>query len=195
MTLRGTPVRFVTLVVVLALAAWGGGTFAGGDDKEKESEGYVVFDDAHPLGEVQADNALIYVVRPTSMGFAIKSFFFCDDDLLGLNRGSSYFFAHVAPGKHVFWSKSENIDALELTVVAGKTYYLQQHVRMGGFRARTEVEVLGEAEGKAALEKCKKHGTVTEKGLETGKEYAAKYKTNVQEDLDRKAKEAAQRKP
>jgi hypothetical protein len=70
-----------------------------------------------------------------------------DDEILGINKGESYFFAYVAPGKHVFWSKSENVDALELTVEAGKTYYIQQHVRMGGFRARTKLEVLDEAEG------------------------------------------------
>jgi Protein of unknown function (DUF2846) len=188
---RSGGIGNVAMVVVLAVC--GAAAFAGGDDKDKED--FVVFDDSHPAGEVQPDKALIYVVRPTSMGFAVKSFFFCDDDLLGINRGSSYFFSQVAPGKHAFWSKSENIDALELQVEAGRTYYFQQHMRMGGFRARTEIEVLGEAEGKEALAKCKKHGTVTEQGRATGREYAAKYKTNVQEDIQRKAKEASPRKP
>ena len=79
---------------------------------------YIEFTKEHPLAE--ADRALIYVVRPTSIGAAIKSFFMCDEEILGINRGNSYFFAHVEPGRHVFWSKSENVDALELEIEAGK---------------------------------------------------------------------------
>ena len=159
------------------------------DSDEKES-GYVQFTDDHPVGDVQADKALVYVVRPTSMGFAIKSFFMVDDAIVGINKGSSYFFTHVDPGKHVFWSKSENVDALELAAEAGKTYYIQQHVKMGGFKARTKLEVLDEAQGKEALAKCHKHGTLTAKGLAKGAEIVAEHKKDTQEDLDRRARKA-----
>ncbi len=158
-----------------------------GDDAEDGS--YVQFSKEHPLGEVPSDRALVYVVRPTSMGFAIKSFFLCDDEILGINKGSSYFFAHVEPGKHVFWSKSENVDALELEVEAGKTYYIQQHVRMGGFRARTKIEVLDEAAGRKALEKCDRHSEMTPKGIEKGKEIAREHREATRKDLERRAKE------
>ena len=109
---------------------------AGGTDPRdgKDEENLVAFSKEHPLGEPKPDKALIYVVRPTSAGFAVKSWFFSDDQALGVNRGSSYFFADVEPGKHVFWSKSENVDAVELEVEAGQTYYLQQHVKIGGLK-------------------------------------------------------------
>ncbi len=177
--------------VALAVGLLAMGIAAAGDEpKEDDAEdgAYVQFSKEHPLGEVRSDRALVYVLRPTSMGFAIKSFFLCDDEILGINKGSSYFFAHVAPGKRVFWSKSENVDALELEVEAGKTYYIQQRVQMGGFRARTKLEVLDEAAGKKALEKCDRHATMTPRGVEKGKEIAREHKGATQKDLERRAK-------
>ena len=158
------------------------------EDDKQDDEGYVEFRKEHPLGEVSPDKALVYVVRPTSMGFAIKSWFLCDDRALGVNRGSSYFFAHVDPGKHVFWSKSENVDALELELEAGKTYYIQQHVRVGGLKARTKLELLDEATGKEKLASCSKHGVLTESGKARGAEIASEYKDRTAEDLARRAK-------
>lgn len=185
--------HIVSMILILGLAMVSSWNFALAGDEDDE-EGYVQFTKEHPLGEVKPDKALVYVIRPAKMGFAIKSFFLCDDEILGINRGSSYFFAHVNPGKHVFWSKSENVDALELEVEAGKTYYIQQRVRMGGFRARTKLEVLDEEKGKAALEKCKKYGTLTAKGREKGMEIARDHKKDTQEDLDRRAKKNAKSK-
>jgi len=171
-------------LAALAFVASAGAVRAG------DEEHYVNFDTERPMGEVKPDKALLYVVRPNnSMGFAVKSFFLCDDEILGINKGDSYFFAYVDPGTHVFWSKSENVDALELEVEAGTTYYIQQHVRMGGFRVRTKLEVVDEAEGKALLAKCGKHATMTEKGNEKGKEIAAEHKADTKEDLERRAKE------
>jgi hypothetical protein len=190
-----TLARFLRSAVSILVVLGGIGIAAVGPIVAGESEDadeYVVFSKEHPLAEPAADQALIYVVRPTSLGAAIKSFFFMDEEVLGINRGSSYFFVQVPPGKHVFWSKSENVDAIELEVQAGKTYYIQQHVQMGGFRARTRLEVLGEAAGKEALAKCKKHGTMAGKGRAKGREIVAEHKADTREDLDRRAREARQ---
>jgi len=154
---------------------------------------YVEFTKDHPIAEARSDQALIYVVRPTSLGSAIKSFFLCDEEILGINRGNSYFFAYVEPGRHVFWSKSENVDALELEVEAGGIYYIQQQVQMGAFRARTRLEVLGELEGKDALARCKKHGTLTDEGRDKGAEIVRDHLKDTREDLDRRAAEARER--
>jgi hypothetical protein len=172
----------ISVILVLALAIGFSGNFS------MAGEGYVQFTKEHPLGAAMPDKALIYVVRPTSAAAGVKSFFLCDDEILGINRGKSYFFAHVEAGKHVFWSKSENVDALELEVEAGKTYYIQQQVQVGVFRARTKLTVLDEADGEKALMKCKKHGTLTAKGREKGAEIVRDHKKDTQEDLDRRAK-------
>lgn len=159
-------------------------------EKPADEGDYVTFTEAGPRGEAPADRALIYVVRPTSIGFAIKSFFFVDQEILGINRGSSYFFALVEPGRRVFWSKSENVDALEVMVEAGRTYFIQQHVRMGGFRARTKLELLDDTSGAEALGKCSKHGTLTERGRAKGAELARDHRKDADEDLARRAEEA-----
>ncbi|HEX6851977.1 MAG TPA: DUF2846 domain-containing protein [Candidatus Polarisedimenticolaceae bacterium] len=179
-----------TLLALLLLLAPAGALAADEKDEAPDDEGYVVFTKDHPLGVAEDGKALVYVLRPTSVGYAIKSFFIVDDTPAGINRGSSYFFTQVDPGKHVFWSKSENVDALELEVEAGKTYYIQQHVQIGGFRARTKLEVLDEEAGKAALAKCKKHGTMTARGRAKADEIVAEHKKDTQEDLDRRAEKA-----
>jgi hypothetical protein len=189
--------RAAVLCAALLVSAAPGSILAGDEAKDAgpSEEGYVTFTKDHPLAKPEAGKALVYVVRPTSMGYAVKSFFLVDDAIAGINRGSSYFYVQVDPGRRVFWSKSENIDALELTVEAGRTYYIQQQVQIGGFRARTKLSVLDEAEGKSALAKCIKHGTLTAKGRAKGAEIVAEHKKDTQEDLDRRAKAGVKSSP
>lgn len=184
--------RWGAVPIALAFLALPAAALAADPDDDSKDEGYVTFTKDHPRGTVEEGKALLYVVRPTSMGFAVKSFFVIDDAIVGINRGSSYFFTTVEPGKHVFWSKSENVDALEMEVEAGKTYYVQQRVQVGGFRARTKLEVLDVEAGEAALAKCDKHGTITAKGREKGAEIVAEHKKDTLEDLERRAKKAAE---
>ena len=63
-------------------------------------------------------------------------------------------------------------------------------MQIGGFRARTRLEVLDEANGKEALARCKKHGTMTEEGRRKGAEIVRDHLRDIQEDLDRRAAEA-----
>jgi len=140
------------------------------------------------MAEVNPEKALIYVVRPAFVGTAVKSYFICGDDFKGINKGKSYFYFYIEPGKHVFWSKAENVDALELDVKAGQTYYIKQAVQVGALKTRIKLVVLSESEGKMALKKCKRHSTPTEKGIQKGKEIAIKYKENTKEDLARREK-------
>ncbi|RMH22261.1 MAG: DUF2846 domain-containing protein [Acidobacteria bacterium] len=177
------------LILACAVFAAAAG-FAKEKGDDKGEGGHVTFTKEHPRGDVRPDKALVYVVRPAKLGFAIKSYFLCDDEILGINKGGSYFFAYVDPGRHVFWSKSENVDAVELEVEAGKTYYIQQQVRPGGLKARTRLKVLTEAEGEAALAKCGRNATMTDKGREKGEEIAREHKDATQKDLDRRAKKA-----
>lgn len=107
---------------------------------------------AQPKPEVPADKALIYVLRPTIIGYKINSKLAVDGKWMGVNRGKTYFYFTVEPGERYFCSESENQDYLALTVEAGKTYYLQQKVEMGMWKARTNLVVMNETEGKKKLE-------------------------------------------
>ncbi len=101
----------------------------------------------HPTPEAPIGKALIYVLRPTIMGNKVQSKFAVDGVWKGANRGRNYFFVMVEPGERYFCSESENQDYLKLTVEAGKTYYLQQKVEMGLWKARTNLVVMKEEEG------------------------------------------------
>lgn len=178
------PITSAGLAMSMALAVLIGGT------GQAAAGGYMEFTKEHPRAEPRDDMATVYVMRPTSGAAGVKSFFFMDHEPLGVNRGSSYFFFHAEPGKHVFWSKSENVDAVELEVEAGRTYYLKQGVRPGFFRARTKLLVLDETGGEKALKKCKKHGTITGKGIEKGRQLAEAHMDSAMKDVERQTREA-----
>ncbi len=108
----------------------------------------------HPMGEAPADKALIYVVRPTMGGHKVQTKLAVDGQFKGVNRGNNYFFFTLEPGMHYFCSQSENKSTLSLEVEAGKTYYLQQKIKMGWVKARNKLVALSETEGKEALGKC-----------------------------------------
>ena len=105
----------------------------------------------HPTPDAPVDKALIYVLRPTMMGNKVQSKLAVDGEWKGVNRGDNYFFFTVEPGEHYFCSQSENQEYLKLTVEAGKTYYLQQKVKMGIWKARTDLVVMTEEDGKKKL--------------------------------------------
>ena len=156
---------------------------------EASAGGFMEFTKEHPLAEERADKAIVYVVRPTSVGAAVKSFFFVDDEVVGINRGSSYFFTYVDPGKHVFWSKAENVSALEMEVEAGKTYYLWQKARMGGMKARVKLTEATEAEGQAALKKAGKYTSLTAAGEARAQEVADEFLARAKEKAAKRAAE------
>jgi hypothetical protein len=106
-----------------------------------------------PLPEQPADKALIYVVRTAIIGYKIHSKLAVDGKWVGVNRGATYFYLTLDAGEHFFCSESENQDYLALKVEAGKTYYLKQQVEMGMWKARTNLTILNEEEGKKAVAK------------------------------------------
>ncbi|MFZ0773930.1 MAG: DUF2846 domain-containing protein [Candidatus Sulfotelmatobacter sp.] len=105
----------------------------------------------HPTPEQPADKALIYVIRPAMMGNKIQSKLAVDGEWKGTNRGNNCFSFTLDPGEHYFCSAAENHSVLKLDVTAGKTYYLQQHVRMGMMKASNKLDVMSEEEGKAKV--------------------------------------------
>jgi hypothetical protein len=107
----------------------------------------------HPTGVQAADKALIYVLRPTMMGNKIQTKLAVDGEWKGVNRGNNYFFFSLAPGQHYFCSRAENRSVLALKVEAGKTYYLQQEIRMGMMKARNELAVMDDDKAKEKLAK------------------------------------------
>jgi len=107
--------------------------------------------DQHPTPEAPTDKALVYVMRTTIIGYKIHSKLAVDGKWMGTNRGKTYFFFTLDPGEHNFCSESENQDAVTMFVEPGKTYYLQQQVKAGMWKARTKLAVLNETKAKEEL--------------------------------------------
>ena len=106
------------------------------------------------FGEPGADTALVYVIRPSTMGAAVKTWSFFDEELIGVTRGRGYTFAHVPPGERLIWSKAENTFALSVDVEAGKTYYFKQQILPGLGKARVKLVPINESVAAKMLRKC-----------------------------------------
>ena len=77
---------------------------------------YQKFKDVDKRGEPTAEQALVYVFRPATVGAAIKTWAFADEQLLMVSKPRAYSFALVPEGKHIFWGKAENTSGLELDI-------------------------------------------------------------------------------
>ena len=105
----------------------------------------------HPTPEPPAGAGLVYVIRPTLIGGAVQTKVAVDGDWKGVNRGNNYFYFTLDPGEHYICSQAENQSVLTLTVEAGKTYYIQQHIEMGFMKSRNRIELITNEEGAKKL--------------------------------------------
>ena len=110
--------------------------FAGTDDKMESAE-----------------NAKIYVLRPSIFASTIRMEVFCDGNLIGKTGSKSYLCWEVKEGKHSLKSYSENEEFIRVNAKAGNTYYIKQIPQIGFVTARVALENLDEKEGQAILKK------------------------------------------
>ena len=96
--------------------------------------------------------AMVYVVRPNSLGGLIRFNVFVDDQEaeseMGYTRASQYIYFNVEPGDHQILSKAENWAEANITVEAGDIIFLQQEPTMGILMARNSLFKLQDYEGK-----------------------------------------------
>jgi hypothetical protein len=102
-----------------------------------------------------SDKAIVYIIRPSSLAFAIRMDVNCDSTYIGTTGAKRYLYTVLSPGKYTFLSRSENKSTLEVSLEAGKIYYLEQQVKMGMIYARTKLKLVDEEKGKGILSKCK----------------------------------------
>jgi hypothetical protein len=96
----------------------------------------------------------IYVMRPATVGMAIPMLVTEGGKTIGETGPKGYLCWEREPGETQILSQAENTDALNLNVQKGIVYYIFQHVRMGWVKARNELELVNEDEGKNVLKKC-----------------------------------------
>jgi Protein of unknown function (DUF2846) len=104
---------------------------------------------------VKPGKANIYVYRNETFGAAIKMPVALDGKLVGDTAAKTYLVLEVDPGAHTVLSKTENDSTVSLTTVAGRNYFVWQEVKMGMWAARSLLQEVDEATGKAGVAECK----------------------------------------
>jgi hypothetical protein len=116
--------------------------------------------------------AIVFFMRPASLGMAINFYAFVDETLIGVTKGNTYTFGAVPAGEHIVWSTSGNVTALKVTLEAGQVYYFEQKVKMGGLKARVSLVPMA---AEVALEQVADDPwtSLTDEGKEKGAEHLA----------------------
>ncbi len=105
--------------------------------------------------KVSPDRANVYVYRNESIGAAVKFDLLVDAIPLGTTAAKTFFVVPLAPGTHTLTSKAENTIDLPVQVEAGKNYFFWQEVKLGLLMARTSLNPVDEATGRAGVLECK----------------------------------------
>lgn len=152
-----------TLAMALSLFWVTASGWAGDDFKEKMG----ALEEVEP----EADKALVYILRPATMGMGIRIWTFAGQQPLIVTHGKQGGYVYLDPGSYLFWSRAENVNVMELELKAGEVYWIKQKVKMGFGKARTNLVLMSEAEGREALAKCT-HVQLTDAGRARASEIA-----------------------
>jgi hypothetical protein len=100
----------------------------------------------------EAGKAIVYVVRPSSLGTVIRFNVFIDnqesESEMGYTRGAQYIYFNLMPGDHQILSKAENWAETNVSAKAGDIIFIQQEPSMGIIMARNSIFKLQDYEGK-----------------------------------------------
>lgn len=132
--------------------------------------------DNHKVEKPGDDKALVYFLRSQYLGNAITFWQFVDDKFISVVFGNQYSYAMVTPGEHILWTKAKNVNALKMNFEAGKTYYFQQKVKMGVFRAGVQLVLIeDETKLKKHLSRSKMYVTPTKRAHKKAAKYLSKF--------------------
>lgn len=96
--------------------------------------------------------AIVYIVRPSSLGGIVHFNVFVDDQEdaseMGYTRSGQYIYFNLLPGEHKLYSKAENWADITVTANANDIIFIQQDPAMGFIMARNSLLKLADYEGK-----------------------------------------------
>ncbi|MBI4651691.1 DUF2846 domain-containing protein [Candidatus Desantisbacteria bacterium] len=107
----------------------------------------------HP--QILKDKALIYVLRPSFVGFMVPFKVYLDDKPIGLTKGKTYFYFYTSPGKHIMKTTSGNTTELELDAAAGSKYYVKQTTILDKITPGNKTVFISEEEGEKLIKTTK----------------------------------------
>ncbi len=96
-----------------------------------------------PVAGPPSDKALLYFMRPSSFGKAIRmGLFDGNKQFLGHALAGTYWTVPMDPGEHWIYGYAENLTVLKADVEAGKSYFVVARPRMGVWKARVSLTAL-----------------------------------------------------
>ena len=101
--------------------------------------------------ENSSDKATLYIYRNENFGAAISMEVLVNNKSIGQTAAKTYFKYDVTPGHYQIQSKAENTSILDLDVLAGKSYFVWQEVKMGFIYARNKLQLTDEIKGKVGV--------------------------------------------
>lgn len=114
---------------------------------------------------------MIYVVRPSPLGYAVRFNVFLDDENstseMGWNRGSQYIYFFVKPGDHNLYSVAENTAELKVNVKEGETVFVRQDSYIGFIMARNSLQEIDEVEGQYNVMKLDKGHVIQKRKVDS----------------------------
>ncbi|MEM6964133.1 MAG: DUF2846 domain-containing protein [Bacteroidota bacterium] len=102
--------------------------------------------------------ALVYILRPSRIGTAMKFAVELDGNEIGFTYGKKFVYTFAEPGKHIFIGRAENIYELPIQLEANKIYFIEQKPKSGLWTARNKLIRLDDLDGSKKLKKCKLSG-------------------------------------
>jgi hypothetical protein len=107
---------------------------------------YMVRQNVNPTaGSIKPEpgKSALVISRTTSFGLAIEFTTYLDKKFIGSTKGKSYFAkTDIEPGVKYVSSWAENGEAVKVDFKPDTTYFLQQNVTMGFWRARIVMEAV-----------------------------------------------------
>jgi hypothetical protein len=101
------------------------------------------------------DQALVYVVRPTMLGYPFGGTVTANGEFIGTTQGGIYIYALLPPGDYKFRVTGHDNDTdVAVKLEAGKVYYIYQSLYTGLFKGVTSLKVVSAEEGREALGQC-----------------------------------------
>ena len=104
--------------------------------------------------ETKPGLANIYVYRNESYGAAVKLPVYLDGVKMGATAADTYLMLRVHPGRHTLVSDPYKDAPLQIVAVAGHNYFVWQEVITGLRRARSELQLVSDQEGRDGVEEC-----------------------------------------
>ncbi|MBI5208184.1 MAG: DUF2846 domain-containing protein [Candidatus Firestonebacteria bacterium] len=105
--------------------------------------------------KISEDKALVFILRPSFIGFMVPFRVYLDNKPIGLTKGKTYFFFYASAGKHILKTVAGNTTEIELTLVSGKKYYIKQNIILDKIAPKNNAVLISEEEGEEIIKSTK----------------------------------------